>query len=229
MKRKQTNVSRKVISSTLALVMALGGAALPGISSKFSLSNDISASADYSTRYGTLSYVLKGDNTAKITSCGLKNATVDGWYINRVALIQERNTTYYFVSEVGFQAFKDTQYMSHVYFGSSVKTLDSEAFACCPNLSLIENGDIECGLETIGYRAFYNCPKLNEVTLPNSVSRIDSQAFGYNADGTKVSGFTFICREGTTAETAAKNYAQENGFSVCVQDNQGNTKAVYNY
>lgn len=228
MERKQNNFKGRVIASALALVATVGGATLPAISSQLSVSNAISASADYSTRYGILSYVLNDDDTAKITSYGLKQSSISRMNISKVELIKYGETVYYNVSCIGFQAFKDAKNLESVSFASSVKTIENGAFEGCTSLSSVGFDDISCGVETIDAYAFKDCPKLNHIALPDTVNSIGSQAFGYDANGNKYDSFRFICRQGTSAETTAKNYVNgKAGFTVDVVNGLGQT--VYTY
>ncbi len=230
MERKQNNFKGRVIASALALVATVGGATLPAISSQLSVSNAISASADYSTRYGTLSFIVNGDGTIKITSCGLKNATIDSWHIDQIIAPTPdyHGSITYTVTSLGYQAFKDTMYMKSISFGSNVKVLECESVANCPNLSSVGFDNISCGLEKIDAYAFKGCPKLNHIALPDTVNSIGSQAFGYDANGNKYDSFRFICRQGTSAETTAKNYVNgKAGFTVDVVNGLGQT--VYTY
>ncbi|MDE6536236.1 MAG: leucine-rich repeat protein, partial [Muribaculaceae bacterium] len=87
----------------------------------------------------------------------------------------EGNNTRYYVSGIGYQAFKNSS-ITKVNFNSRIdlKTIGDEAFSGCNELTAFE---IPNTVETIGSSAFENCGALTQIEIPNSVISIGSGAF----------------------------------------------------
>ena len=82
------------------------------------------------------------------------------------------------VTSIGWDSFKENNYLKSVTIPDTVKTIDGYAFSGCSSL---ESVNIPNSVTTIGYFSFFSCSSLSSLTIPDSVSVIGSQAF----DGTE--------------------------------------------
>ena len=231
---KKNNVNRKVLVTSLALVMVFGGAALPEVSSPFSLINEVSASDAEIINSTTSEFtiVVKSDNTVKIT--GLKNKAnfnsehngssytvpsqidviVDTFNYNGQTIPIHQGLT---VSEIGFQAFEGCSF-SELSISTSIKVVGDGAFMNCTNLETVTFEDAYYGPEKIGYKAFFNCPKLSSYWVPGHNKEIGGLAFGYITDNTKVQNFRLGSYNNSDGSESAKKYADQNGFECDIYE-----------
>lgn len=107
------------------------------------------------------------------------------------------------------------------YNADNLKAVQIEADADIPEYAFqscdqLANVTLKNGISTVGTGAFLDCVSLYSVEIPETVTTIGPHAFGYQSDvGSQTDlvvlpYFSILCY----ADTAAKQYAEENGFSV---------------
>lgn len=140
------------------------------------------------------------------------------------------------VKEIGSYAFQYSK-LEEITFaaGSRLETLDECAFYMTGN---IEKITLPEGVKTIGNSAFMYCSNLKNIVLPDSVKTIGNSAFlagnklvhVHIPSGTEEIGISvidgyhaFICSD--SEESYAKAYAEENGFTfvLCENDHSEHT------
>ena len=107
-----------------------------------------------------------------------------------------QDTVLYLDAPIGENAFLDNKYITEVYLGPNVTSMDTGAFDGCTSLSSVTlSGSLEKiggrafrktnlteieiphGVTTIGESAFSHCINLKTVTLPDTLKTIDPYAF----------------------------------------------------
>ena len=128
-------------------------------------------------------YELKCDEgeakTAKIVRCRNKDLTEVNipYYISCYI---DHGATYYNLTEIGEEAFKDCINLIEIKMPNSVTKIGKRAFDECVELTRIE---IPEGITEISGELFSFCEKLTEIEIPKTVKIIRKDAFeGCNAD-----------------------------------------------
>ncbi|MBR1752033.1 MAG: leucine-rich repeat domain-containing protein [Ruminococcus sp.] len=195
-------MKRQLISSVLALSLALGGAAaLPeGV---FTVQSGITASAE---TYGDFEYAVEEDGTVTITiyTGSGTSAEIPSKIVGKT------------VKTIGRLAFVDNTAIKTVKLPDTVEAIGQSAFVGC---SALEKLELSENLASIGAYALIDCTSLKSLYIPKSVKQIDDQGVGYytkidesNSENNKtvvLDGFTILCEKGSYAET----YAKDNGIS----------------
>lgn len=109
------------------------------------------------------------------------------------------------VETIGVSAFSHNSNLNNVSFGKNVKDIGGYAFYQDSGLTEVVLPD---GVESVGYLAFGANNDLKKVTIPASVTYIGEYAFGYYGSS-KVDKFRIYGQP----DTAAQEYAEENGFT----------------
>lgn len=113
------------------------------------------------------------------------------------------------VTEIGDEAFFQCSGLSTIALPSGLQTIGKDAFHSCTGLLKITLPSL---LKTVGSYAFFNCTVFNSVLIPASVETIGDHAFGwYLGDYNAVTKRTDFSIKGW-ADTAAQQYAEDNGF-----------------
>lgn len=129
------------------------------------------------------------------------------------------------VTDIGWNAFYNCGKLKSITIPGSVKTIQSTAFFNCKILSSVTLNE---GLKTIETQAFGKCNSLKKITIPRSVTKIEYLSIGYSGNNNdendlkayKTSGFTIS----GYSNSAAQNYAKENGFKFVTLSNSKTTK-----
>ncbi len=121
------------------------------------------------------------------------------------------------VKEIPTAAFFSCGNLREVVLPQGLKVIGKGAFDGCEKLTDIE---IPAGVEKIESSAFVACESISEITVPDSVVSIGKNAFGYNIYSTgaykgrdaisPLASFRIRCTE----NSAAAEYAEENGFEI---------------
>ena len=82
----------------------------------------------------------------------------------------------YPVTQIGFEAFKNSTQLISVQLPESILEIGSNAFENCSNLKNIQ---LPLSLEKIHESAFLKCKNLNEIIIPKNISLIEENAFSY--------------------------------------------------
>ena len=72
------------------------------------------------------------------------------------------------------EAFKGNEFIETVIFPSTLKEIDSEAFAECQKLTAVYLPE---GLEHLGEKCFFHCESLSTVNLPDSLMEVSRSTF----------------------------------------------------
>ena len=139
------------------------------------------ALADYSGKWGKLSWTLDSNGKLTISGSGdmddfhtptLENLKYEAWLAYRgkieEVVIQDG------ITSIGSKAFEFCN-LKMVTIPDSVISIGEEAFYYCHALSSITIPD---SVTTIGSEAFCHCDALSSITIPDSVTTIGFQAFG---------------------------------------------------
>ena len=78
------------------------------------------------------------------------------------------------VTEIGYSAFSDCSFLTHITIPDSVTKIGDSAFEGC---SALEHITIPDSVTKIGDSAFESCYALTQVTIPESITEIGNQAF----------------------------------------------------
>ena len=121
------------------------------------------------------------------------------------------------VTSIGNYAFLRCTNLTNITIPNSDTSIGNNAFYNCTGLTSVTIGN---SVASIGSYAFFNCTSLTSVTIPNSVTSINEGAFGYyysdDSDYLKTDGFTIYGYK----NSAAENYANENGFTFTALDKE---------
>jgi hypothetical protein len=202
------NTNKKIAAGLLALTFVFGGAVLPtGVVSNNTV---ISASAEELT-YGNFTYTMLEDGTIEISKyTGSETAVeipseIDGVAVTSIGKRAFYCTSFkrvimpYGITNIGDEAFDDSNNLVEVTIPDSVVNLGDFVFMGCDslehvvlskNLTSISQGafrdcekltsvTIPYGVTVVGDYAFEFCPCLESVELPNSITSIGYSAFGY--------------------------------------------------
>ena len=114
------------------------------------------------------------------------------------------------ITHIGTSAFLSCTDLRKVNLSDTVSTIDEGAFTFCTALSEITIPD---SVTSIMDKAFMGCNSMNSVVIPSTVKYIGENAFGYNQyffSGDLIKNEQFIIYG--HKDTAAEDYAKENGF-----------------
>ena len=111
-------------------------------------------------------------NEAEVTYQKNGNSDYSGVVVIPSSVIYNSRT--YFVTSIGYNAFKKCRGLTSVNIPESVTKLGGDAFYGCIGLTSI---NIPESVTNIGSSAFYGCIGLTSITIPNSVTSIGSYAF----------------------------------------------------
>jgi len=114
-------------------------------------------------------YKITGDQTVEVSS---RIGKYSGDIVIPSSITYEGIT--YFVTGIGYDAFRDCDNLTSVVIPNSVTYIGSDAFAFSESLT---NITIPNSVTGIGYDAFRCCDGLTSITIPNSVTGIGYQAF----------------------------------------------------
>ena len=115
------------------------------------------------------------------------------------------------VTEIGRGAFYYCSSLSEVVFeeGSTLRTIEREAFYCCRYLTKV---NLPEGLKSIEYSAFSYCERLKNIRLPDGLEKIGVECFRY-------SGLEKIVLPASVREVSSRAFSQcERLKSVCLND-----------
>ncbi len=110
------------------------------------------------------------------------------------------------VTGIGERAFYGRNDILSITLPATVKTIGSEAFANCKNISIFEIPD---GVTTLD-KAFLGCKSLKTVTIPDSVTSISEETFFGDLKtngGGPIKRLVIYCSKGSAAESYAKQYS----------------------
>ena len=112
--------------------------------------------------------------------------------------------------------------MNDLTLGEGITEIGEGAFEVCIKLSEVK---LPQTLTKIGNNAFLGCSALNKITIPKSVTSIGNYALGYDENYNGLSKKeSFIIRG--YKDTAAEQYALDNGFTFIDLDNSEPTPDV---
>lgn len=225
MKRKNKNMTKKMLSVMLAAAMVVtGGAFQSGTAEAAGSEVSASANAQFTidgslwelygnhivrNETGKVSYILQADGTAEvsqadtdITEC-MVPAAIPFTYSMYDSYLNDLNLAAATPSPDDY--FNDSN-------KSAVTTIVNEALKGCVSVKTVK---IEDGVSRIGKDAFASCPALMSLYVPDSVTSMGYDTVGAGgaaeADITdSPSSCTIYCSEGAYAE----NYAKSKGFAV---------------
>lgn len=126
------------------------------------------------------------------------------------------------VSAIAPRAFDFDVELNDLTLGEGITEIGEGAFEVCIKLSEVK---LPQTLTKIGNNAFLGCSALNKITIPKSVTSIGNYALGYDENYNGLSKKeSFIIRG--YKDTAAEQYALDNGFTFIDLDNSEPTPDV---
>lgn len=163
--------SKKIIASVMALTLTVGAFALPVSENALDSQLGITASArewaDYSTKVGetTWNYCKNEDGTIRITG-------YDDYISSNVVIPSHLDG--YKVTEIGYEAFEDSDIITSVKIPDTVVTIKKYCFKNCTSLTSVI---IPSSVKHIEYSAFEGCSSLKNITIPSSIEKIEKSTF----------------------------------------------------
>ena len=106
------------------------------------------------------------------------------------------------VTSIGISAFQDCSGLTSVTIGNSVTRISGYAFGYCSGLTSIT---IPNSVTSIGWGAFSGCIGLTEITIPNSVTSIGSGAF-YGCSGLTEMTIPFVGGSATATSQSSSTH-----------------------